>query len=50
MDDLPCQFRQQPIPPEVPDFQLNKPRGKIFGEAIHGDVLAKKPLMINVER
>ena len=30
MDDRPSQFRQQPIPPGVPDFQLNKPTGKIF--------------------
>jgi hypothetical protein len=31
MDDRLSQFRQQAIPPGVPDFQLNKPTGKIFG-------------------
>jgi hypothetical protein len=35
MDDRPSQFRQQRIPPGVPDRQLSKPLGKIFGEAMH---------------
>jgi hypothetical protein len=30
MDDRASQFRQQPILLGVPDFQLNKPTGKIF--------------------
>src|SRR6266487_3868170 len=34
-DDRPSKFYQPRIPPEIPDHQLSKPPGKIFGEAMH---------------